>query len=398
MRGSYYCKNGALPRFYNYALIRNMTHHMTASIIIISLFIAIAVLFGLHYFFYFSISSFFSISSQALKVFLISSFSFLGASFFLSTLLARWRENLFTRGFYFFSGFWLGLITNLLIAIIIVWLIIWIGNLFGTSPSRAILAIVFFGLAFLVSIYGSWSSYNPKIKKITVKIPNLTENWKGKKIVQLSDMHLGHIYREDFVEKVVKEVNLINPELVLITGDLFDGMDGELANIISPIGEIVAKKGIYFVTGNHETYLGLSEVFRVLQKTKVNVLKDEVVNIDGLKLIGINYPVRGEDKNIVATLNSLKKDFYGAPNILMYHSPVNIEQIKNSGVNLELCGHTHNGQLFPLGLITKMIYSGYDYGLFQMGSYTLYVTNGVGTWGPPMRIGNAPEIVEITLQ
>ena len=200
------------------------------------------------------------------------------------------------------------------------------------------------------------------------------------------------------MEKVVKEVNLINPELVLITGDLFDGMDGELKNPISPISEINAKKGIYFVTGNHETYLGLPEVFKTLQKTKVNILKDEVVNVEGLKIIGINYPVRGEDKNIVSTLNSLKKDYYGAPNILMYHSPVNIEQIKNSGVNLELCGHTNNGQIFPLGLLTKMIYGGYDYGLFKMGNYTLYVTNGVGTWGPPMRIGNAPEIVEITLQ
>lgn len=375
-----------------------MTHHMTFSIIIVFLLISIAILFGLHYLLYFSIVNFFSIIIHGHKVILASLLSFLGISFFLSTLLAHWKENLFTRNFYFFSGFWMGFLLNLLMVLAIVWLIVWMGNLFSFSPNRAVLGMIFFVLAFIFSIYGSWSSFNPKIKKITVKIPNLSENWKGKKIVHLSDIHLGHIYKAGFMEKIVREVNSINPEMVLITGDLFDGMDGELANPIEPINNIQAGKGIYFVTGNHETYLGLNEIFKALKKIKITVLRDEVVNVDGLKIIGINYPVRGEDKDVVSTLNSLKRDFYGAPNILMYHSPVNIEQIKNSGVNLELCGHTHSGQIFPLGLITKMLYKGYDYGLFAMGNYTLYITNGTGTWGPPMRTGNTPEIVEITLQ
>ena len=375
-----------------------MSHHMTFPIIIIFLLIAVAILFGLHCFLYFSIVNFFSITLHGHKVILVSLLSFLGISFFLSTLLARWKENLFTRNFYFFSGFWMGFLLNLLMVLAIVWLIVWLGNLFGSSPNRAILGMIFFVLAFIFSIYGSWSSFNPKIKKITVKIPNLSENWKGKKIVQLSDIHLGHIYKAGFMEKIVREVNLINPEMVLITGDLFDGMDGELANPIRPLNDIKAGKGIYFVTGNHETYLGLSEIFKALKKIKITVLKDEVVEVDGLKIIGIAYPTQGEDKNVISTLNSLKRDFYGAPNILMYHSPVDIEQIKNSGVNLELCGHTHNGQIFPLGLITKILYKGYDYGLFAMGNYTLYTTNGTGTWGPPMRTGNTPEIVEITLQ
>lgn len=371
---------------------------MTFSIFIASVFAAVAVLLGLHYILYFSINNFFQITGGIFKIFLISAFSFLSVAFFLSTLLARWRENLFTRGIYFFSGFWIGLLLNLLMALAVIWLIIFAGNLFGHFPNRAILGIIFFILAFAVSVYGAWSSFNPKIKKITVKIPNLSENWRGKKIVQLADIHLGHIYREGFMKKIAKEVNLINPEMVLVTGDLFDGMDGELENPIKPINSIKTRKGIYFVTGNHETYLGLNEVFKALQKTNVTVLKDEVVNVDGLKIIGISYPRREEDKNIVSVINSMRKDFLGVPNILMYHSPVNIEQIKNSGVNLELCGHTHNGQVFPLGFLTKIFYGGYDYGLFKIGNFTLYTTNGVGTWGPPMRIGNAPEIVEITLQ
>ena len=371
---------------------------MTFSIIAIFLLMAIAILLGSHWLLYLSIIKFFPAINNTFKLILIVSFSFFSVSFFISTLLARWKENLFTREYYFVSGFWLGLLLNLLMALAVVWIIVGVSNLFGYSPNRAVPGAVLFFLAFVFSVYGTWSSFNPKIKKITVKIPNLSENWKGKKIIQLSDIHQGHIYRESFVKKIVEATNSVNPEMVLITGDLFDGMDGELAGLLGYINNMKAEKGIYFVTGNHETYLGPSEVSKALGKTKITILKDEVVSVDGLKIIGINYPVRGEDKNILAVLKSLKKDFYGTPNILMYHSPINIEQIKNSGVNLELCGHTHGGQMFPINLITKIIYKGYDYGLFQMGAYTLYTTNGAGTWGPSMRPGNAPEIVEITLQ
>ena len=104
-----------------------------------------------------------------------------------------------------------------------------------------------------------------------------------------------------------------------------------------------------------------------------------------------------EKKDIVAVLDSLKSDFLGKPNILLYHAPTNIEQIKEAGVNLELCGHTHKGQLFPLKYIVNLIYKGYGYGLHQFGDYTLYVSSGTGSWGPPMRTGSDSEIVVITL-
>jgi hypothetical protein len=214
----------------------------------------------------------------------------------------------------------------------------------------------------------------------------------------LSDVHLGHIYREKFIKKVVEKVNSQEPEMVLITGDLFDGMDGNLAPIIQPLEDIRAKAETFFVIGNHETYLGLDNVFREIKNTPLRILRDEVVDINGLKLIGIGYPDRGEKKDIVTVLESLKKDYFGKPNILLFHTPVAISQIKDLGINLELCGHTHRGQIFPFNLITNLLYRGYDYGLFSMGEYTLYTSNGVGTWGPAMRLGNNPEIVVITLK
>lgn len=121
-------------------------------------------------------------------------------------------------------------------------------------------------------------------------------------------------------------------------------------------------------------------------------MRDEVIDINGLKLIGINY-------GNVTAIESLKKDFENRPNILFYHSPTNIEQFKNSGVNLQLSGHTHRGQIFPFGLLAKMVYGKFDYGLHKINNFTIYTSSGIGTWGPPMRRpGNYPEIVVITLQ
>jgi hypothetical protein len=235
------------------------------------------------------------------------------------------------------------------------------------------------------------------LKNIDVKIKNLPARWKNKKIIQISDVHLGQVNQKEFLEKIVSKINLVSPEMVLITGDLFDGMDGILASVLQPLKKIDPPKGIFFITGNHETYLGLNNIFKEIKKTPIKVIRNEVLSISGLKIIGIDYPEQGEKSDIISKLELLKKDYFGKPNILLHHTPVNISQIKKMGINLELCGHTHNGQIFPFDLITKLIYRNYNYGLYSSGNYTLYTTNGVGTWGPTMRLGNIPEIVVITL-
>lgn len=355
---------------------------------IIFIILAMGILAGMHYFFYFSLIRFFSITNPLSKNIFLAVIAFWGISFILALILARWWENFFIRAFYFISGFWLGLLINLFLASAVVWL-------FGASRP---LAVIFFSLAFIFSIYGIWNAYNIKIKNISVSIPNLPEQWKNKKIVQLSDIHLGLVYQESFMRDIVGKVNSANPEMVVITGDYFDGMGDDLNSLSKPLNDIQTEKGVFFVTGNHETYLGAEKAFSALEKTKVKILRDEVVDVDGLKLIGINYPGQGGNKDVPAVIQSLEKYFSGRPNILLYHSPVYLNQFKKSGVNLQLSGHTHKGQIFPVGYITKLIYKNCDYGLHQMDDFTIYTTSGVGTWGPAMRTGNAPEIVIITLK
>jgi uncharacterized protein len=366
----------------------------------LTIFLAIfaTIIFAAHYYIYISSVRFFLINEITNKNILIVLLVFLAISFFLASLLSHWKENSLTRAYYFVSGLWLGLLGNLILAATLVWLIILLARFFGFQFEPFILASFFFTLAGMVTIHGAWKAFQPEIKEITVKIPNLPDEWKGKKIIHLSDVHLGQVYRENFMRKVAKKVNSKDPEIVLITGDLFDGMDGDLDSTIKPLDTIHAKKGIFFVTGNHETYLGLEKTYATLQKTRIKILEDEVVDVNGIKIIGISYPPRMETKNITATLQKMKDAYYEKPNILLFHSPVQIDEISQAGINLQLCGHTHKGQIFPLNLITKIIYRGYDYGLHTIGDYNLYVSSGVGTWGPSMRTGNSPEIVSITLK
>ena len=303
-----------------------------------------------------------------------------------------------TRALYFFSGLWLGLLTNLVLAFGFVWMVVGIGGRLDWYVPADIFGAVCVVVAVVVSVYGMYVALNPVVTRVTVHIPGLTESWRGQTIVQLSDVHIGHVFQQGFLRRIVSEVNAIQPKMVVITGDLFDGMDGILEHVLQPLNDVAAPKGIYFVTGNHETYLGLARAFAALEETPVHILNDEVVDVDGLKVIGIDYPKRGEEKDVPAVLRSLAPQFAGQPNVYLYHSPVNIPVAKEVGINLQLSGHTHRGQLWPFRYITQLVYHGYDYGLRTEGDFNIYTSSGTGIWGPTMRTGTVSEIVAITLE
>jgi uncharacterized protein len=371
---------------------------MTFYLIVASLlFVGIGVLFGSHYLLYFSIIHFFSITDKTDARILLVIIAYLSFSFILSSIIAHIRENLFTRAFYFISGFWLGLLVNLILATFVIWTAVLASSLTGYPIDPRPLAISLFILAFAYSIYGIWNALNPRIKNISVTIPGLPTDWKNKKIVQLSDLHIGHIHKNNFLEPIIEKVNSIGPDMIVITGDLFDGMDGNFDPPLKIINRMNPVKGIFFITGNHETFLNTKVVFSALEKTKIRALHDEVLDIDGLKLIGINYPDHGETKDSAEIIEKLRSQFVGKPNILLHHTPVNIDKFKNIGINLMLSGHTHRGQMFPFQIVTKILFKGFDYGLRTIGNFTIYTTSGAGTWGPTMRTGNSPEIVVITL-
>lgn len=380
----------------------------------------LVVLLGGHYLVYLSITRFFPISDPGIRKTILWTMAFLAIAIFPSALLVRAYTNIFTGFLYQVTSVWTGLFIYLFMAAILTWLIFGVGCLFRFSPNMRIVSIGLVLLVVVVTVVGMWRAKHPIVKRIDVKIDTLPDHWRNRTIVHLSDVHLGVINGTGFLRRVVEQVNSLEPDLILITGDLFDGMAGELSSFPGLLNSLKASKGVFFVTGNHEGYLGLDDPLSVMKETDIRVLDDEIVDLEGLQIVGISYPEYQRQNNVRNLLEESGAFDSSKPSILLYHTPTNIEEdnkdrieqqnraywspdttmtlAKEVGIDLQLSGHTHKGQLFPFGFLTRRIYNGYDYGLHRDGRFHIYVTSGVGTWGPPMRIGSSSEIVAIRLR
>jgi len=373
---------------------------MSRGYIIIPFFIlvALSILFLTHYFIYFSLSHLLGIAAPGRRAVLAAVLFLLPASFIASSIFGRRSDNFFSRGLYFCSTLWLGVGLTLIVTLALAWGAWGVTKLLTRSPGPAIFGWAAVALACLYSAYGLWNAYHPRVRTITVRIKNLPPAWRGRTIVQLSDVHLGNILRVGFASRLVAMANAENPDLVAITGDLFDGADGKLEDLVAPLRALQAPLGIYFVTGNHETYLGVERAYAALRTTPVRILADEAVVIDGLQVIGVSYPERGHAKDFAQVIMKLRGLDPALPSILLYHSPTDIAEAKAAGVNFQLSGHAHHGQIFPIQFISRLVYGRYYHGLHVEGNYTLYASSGAGTWGPTLRTGNHPEITVIRLE
>jgi len=269
-----------------------------------------------------------------------------------------------------------------------------IGSQFGFTFNLKIIASLFIFASLIITAFGVWNAGRIQITRITVPIKNLPAVWQNKTIVQISDVHLGSVLGVKFINQIIDKINLLKPQAVVITGDYFDGMDGVLDNLVKPLDRLNPPLGTYFITGNHENYLGSNKSLEIINKTKVKVLNDEQVELNGISLVGVSYPAEGVNKNVAEIINKLKPT---RPTILLYHAPSQVKAIAQAGVDLMLSGHTHDGQFWPFNYFTEMIFGKYSSGLNKINDFTIYSSVGIGTWGPAMRVGNRPEIVEITL-
>jgi len=382
---------------------------------LIMFFVILGVLIGFHILLYFSFVRFFSISSELVKNILLISLGILSVSFVFSVLFVRFSNFILVRAFYFISAFWFGVLVYMVVATFIVFILIFIFKYFGID-AKIPASIIIYGLTFFYSLFGVWNAMNPVVKDVSVKIKNLPEYWQGKTVVQLSDVHLGKINGPGFARRMVEKVNNLNPDLILITGDLFDGMGVAPNSFREILNNLKSKDGIYYVSGNHEYYLGRDMILDYLKKeTNLEVIDNKIVEIAGLQIVGIGYPGYGKNGDRSDIINKIGGYDPEKPSILLYHEPTSINQDaqdqshsyfspkidfsyqKEQGIDLQISGHTHAGQFFPYNVITKKIFSGYYYGLFTEGDFNLYVTSGTGTWGPPIRNIIKSEIVRFKL-
>jgi predicted MPP superfamily phosphohydrolase len=357
--------------------------------------VALSILFLSHYFIYFSIVHFFSVTSSARKATLAVILFLLPASFIASMMLRHRSDSLIPTVLYFGTSLWLGVGLTLMIFFAFAWTARGVTLLFTHSPSPALFGGAAVALACLYSGYGVWNAYHPRTEEVRVSLRNLPPEWRGRRVVQLTDVHLGRVLGTEFLSRLVTMSNAEKPSMVFITGDLFDGQDGRLDELVAPLNRLQAPLGIYFVTGNHETYLGTERAYAALQKTPVRILRDEMVVVDGLQIIGVSYPERGASKDLGEAVRNIPGFDPGKPSVLLYHNPTQVDRAKAAGIDLQLSGHTHHGQIFPIQFISRLIYGKYYNGLHVEGPYTIYTSSGAGTWGPTMRTGNHPEITVI---
>lgn len=360
------------------------------------LLIFLSVIFGGHYLVYYTIVKFFNITNSQTRIILLTTTIILSLSLLASMLLAHASNALLIRWLYITVSTWHGFLVNLFLASIICWLFYFFVKYFGINLDFKTILSVLFVATIAISTYGIWNAQNPRLKNIVVNIKNLPSQWQNKKIVFVSDIHLGAVNRTPFIKKIVKQINLVEPELILIGGDYFDGSLSEYNSLTDPLKSIDSKYGVLFINGNHESYIGERGADQVLQEAGVKILKDEIANINGLNIIGADFTSDLGNKQGVAEL--MKRVKPEEANIFLHHEPRYTELAKAAGIDLQLAGHTHRGQQFPFQFFTWLIYKRYHNGLHVENNYTSYTSNGAGTWGPPIRIGNTPEIVAITLK
>jgi uncharacterized protein len=272
------------------------------------------------------------------------------------------------------------------------------GNL---ARTKAVLAIGVSSVVVIALVAGYINAKNPRIKSLEIHISKSADSLKTLNVAVASDIHLGTIIGNGRLTRIIDTINSLHADLVLFPGDI---VDEDLAPVIKQnLGEtlrtIKAKYGVYAVTGNHEYIGGVEEAYKYLMDHGIRVLRDEVVTVNGnITLVGredrsISQFAGRRRKPLAELMANVDKRF---PILMMDHQPIGLNEAVDAGVDLQLSGHTHHGQLWPFGWITEAIYE-VSWGYKKKNETHFYVSSGVGTWGPPVRLGNTPEIINLRI-
>jgi uncharacterized protein len=362
----------------------------------IAVFVAVVqtILFVGHWFIYETWIAFWGASNSSTTADLRWGLAVLSVSFVASTLLAHRFNNGPVRALYRIAAAWLGFLNFFFWAAWGTWALYGAARLSGLSINRPLLASFTFGVAACAAIFGIANARWIRVKRISVKLPNLPPSWRGRVAALVSDVHLGHVNGAAFMRRIVAKLRRLQPDVVFIPGDLYDGTRVDPTSLAAPWKEISPRFGAFFVTGNHEEFTDPEKYLDGVRQAGVRVLNNEKVVIDGLQVVGVHFSDTTREARFQAILARTQIDRSQA-SILLSHAPHALDVAEKAGISLQLSGHTHGGQIFPFTWFTKRIFGPFTYGLQQFGRLAVYTTYGVGTWGPPLRVGTNPEIVLI---
>ncbi len=266
-------------------------------------------------------------------------------------------------------------------------------------PSASIgFSIVFF-LSIVLVLYGHFEARNIQIEKITIHTSKIHQSLDKLRIVHISDVHIGPILREKRLNKIVEMIEKLEPDILLATGDIVDGQINNHPELIEPFIQINPRYGKYAVAGNHEFYVGIDQAVDFMQKAGFKVLRGQGITVAGfINIAGVDDPTA--KKYSISSIATEKEVLSGLPRdnftILLKHRP-DVKADYLGLFDLQLSGHAHKGQIFPISLITMLYYDVHEGLAYLPNNSYLYVSRGAGTSGPPIRILAPPEIAVIEI-
>lgn len=321
-----------------------------------------------------------------------------------SFILNKYIKPSLTNFLYLIGAYWLGLLMYSALSFPILAIV----NLLITkapffSNKFYLYEIILISLVFIfITIIGSYNAKNSYVKSINIKInkEGLTEPLN---IVMVSDLHLGNIIRNERLKTMVEEINSLNPDIVIIAGDIIDSDINPFLNhnMANEFSNLKSKYGVFATLGNHDIITkSENEIVKLLKENSIIVLRDEAT------LVNNSFYIIGRDDITVskstnksrASLEDLTKDLdKSKPLIVVDHNPKYLNESLDANIDLQLSGHTHKGQIAPGNIVTNKLFE-VHYGHIKKDNLNVVVSSGYGTWGPPVRLGSKSEIVQINLQ
>ena len=340
--------------------------------------------------------------SQPIRRWYIIVFWTVVSMFIAGSVLERTATSAFSEWICRIGAFWLAFMLYLVIAVVLIDIIRIFNYFFHFLPEftqlvKFCLGLTVFSIVSLIVIGGHINALWINVKEIPLTIHKKVSGSAEVKILMASDIHLGALIGERRERHLLNIIRKQKPDLVLLCGDL---VDGEIAPVLRKklgrhIQEIKTPLGVYAITGNHEYIGSIQKTLPYLQSIHIRVLMDENITLsNGIQLVGRIDHSAGRRQPLSGLLSGIDPD---KPIIVMNHQPFNLQEAADAKVDLHLSGHTHHGQLWPFNYITEAIFK-LSWGLLKKGDTNFYVSSGYGTWGPPVRIGNRPEVVVFKLK
>ena len=366
-----------------------------AAVTAVQLFLALT-----HGFIYWTWISFWNPLPELALLLLRVGLTVLAFSFAATTLASFRSTSRIVAWFYTVAATWLGFLNFLFWAACaswIVWLVMRLAAPSAAVQLRADLCCIFTAAAVLAGLWGLVNARWIRVRRVMVRLEHLPAQWRGRKALLISDLHLGAVNGRSFAERIVRMARALEPDIVFIPGDLFDGGKVRTEDVLAPFSALRPVHGIYFSSGNHDEFGEMPLFAAAMQKVGIRVLANEAVRVDGLAVIGVSYHDSGSPVRFRTVLQALRPAPREAA-VLLNHVPTRLPIAEETGIALQLSGHTHAGQIFPFTWLTRRVFGHFTSGLHHYGSMAVYTSTGAGSWGPPMRVGSQSEMVLLNFE